>query len=73
MSDMELHQDFGELKGTVRALTDRVEKLTTQVENLTEALHQAKGARYALYMLMSTSGIVGGVLSYFGLKMTVGH
>lgn len=73
MNSLELHQDFGELKGTVKALTDRVEKLTVQVENLTIVLHQAKGARYTLYVLMSTSGLIGAALSYFGFRLTVGH
>ena len=72
-TDADLHREFGELKGTVSALTERVKDLTVKVEELTNALNQAKGAKYALFLLPAIVGGIGGILGFLGLKATIGH
>lgn len=71
-SDNDLHQDFGELKGAFVALTGHVERLTDKVDELTAVLNQARGAKYALFVVPTlVSGVVT-LLSIFGLKWA-GH
>jgi hypothetical protein len=68
----DLHRDVGELRGTVTALSAEVTKLREQVENLTAILNQGKGARWLIFLVPSTIGVMGALLGYFGVKLSVG-
>ena len=68
----ELHRAVGELEGTVTSLSQKVDKLTLQVETLTALLNQGKGARWLLLLLPPTIGVIGALLGYFGVKLTIG-
>jgi len=68
----DLHRDVGELRGTVTALSAEVTKLREQVENLTAILNQGKGAKWLILLIPSTIGVLGGLLGYFGVKLSVG-
>jgi hypothetical protein len=68
----ELHRAVGELEGTVKSLEGKVEKLTTQVEALTAILNQGKGAKWLVLLIPSTIGVMGALLGYFGIKLSVG-
>ena len=73
MSDGDLRQDFGELKGKFTSLEDAVEKLTGNVEELTAVLNQARGARYVIFTIPAIVGAIASVLAFFGLRATIGH
>ncbi len=73
MTDVsDLHKDVGELRGTVSALSAEVTKLREQVENLTAILNQGKGAKWLVLLIPSTIGVMGALLGYFGVKLSVG-
>jgi|688.fasta_scaffold12513_7 hypothetical protein len=73
MTDVsDLHKDVGELRGTVSALSAEVTKLREQVENLTAVLNQGKGAKWLVLLIPSTIGVMGALLGYFGVKLSVG-
>ena len=74
MSDVsDLHKDVGELRGTVSALSAEVTKLREQVENLNAVLNQGKGARWLMLLIPSTIGVMGAMLGYFGVKLSIGQ
>ena len=68
----DLHRDVGELRGTVTALAAEVTKLREQVEALTAILNQGKGAKWLVLLIPSSIGILGAMLGYFGIRLTVG-
>lgn len=70
MNDTELHQDFGELKGTVSALSAEVNYLRIEVRELTAVLNQARGAKFAIFALPALVSALVAVLSFIGLKLT---
>lgn len=70
MADSELHQDFGELKGTVAALSIEVTNLRVEVRELTAVLNQARGAKFAIFALPALVSALVAVLSFIGLKLT---
>ena len=69
----ELHREVGELKGTVTALHNEVERLREQVEMLTALLNQGKGAKWLIFVMPAVIGVLGALLGYFGVKITLGH
>ena len=71
--DLDLHREFFELKGKFESLSSSVDKLTKQVEILTAALNQNKGAYMAVLAVPAIIGGIFGVLGYFGIKMSVGN
>ncbi len=72
MSDAsELHRAVGELEGTVKSLTQKVDKLTGQVEALTAILNQGIGAKWLIFILPSLVGVAGALLGYFGVKFSL--
>lgn len=74
MSELaDLHRDVGELRGTVAALMSEVSKLREQVETLNAVLNQGRGMKYFVFLLPAIIGATSGGLSYFGLRLTVGH
>lgn len=73
MSDVAaLHQEVGELKGTVTALKQEVERLRHEVQGLVAVLNQGRGARYALILGYTILTLFGGILTYFGIKVSAG-
>lgn len=78
-ADLDLHRDFGQLQGTVVALTGEVKELKSEVKELkdtvsqlTALLNQAKGAKYVMFLVPGIVGTVASVLGYFGLKALIG-
>jgi hypothetical protein len=78
-SELDLHRDFGQLQGTVASLTGEVKDLKLEVKELkdtvtelTALLNQAKGAKYAIFLVPGIVGTIASVLGYFGLKAIVG-
>jgi hypothetical protein len=69
----DLHREVGDLRGTVTALGAQVDRLTVQVEALTAILNQGRGAKYLVFLLPAVIGATVGALSYFGLKISIGH
>jgi uncharacterized membrane protein YcfT len=68
----ELHRDFGALQAEVSNLKTEVAGLRQVVAELTAVLNQAKGAKWAIFVLPAlVSGVVA-VAAYFGLKLTFG-
>jgi hypothetical protein len=65
----ELHQDVGNLQGQVQSLTAEVVRLRTEVQTLTNILHQLRGARYVIILGYSVIAAVAGLLAYFGVKI----
>jgi len=68
-----LHQDFGELKGTVAALSTEVRDLRVEVKELTAVLNQARGAKFAVFALPALVSALVAFLAVFGLKLTTGN
>ncbi|MFO0477117.1 MAG: bZIP transcription factor [Alphaproteobacteria bacterium] len=66
----ELHQDVGKLQGQVIGLTNEVSRLRTEVQTLTNVLHQLKGAKYVMLLGYSLIVAATSVLAYFGIKWT---
>jgi hypothetical protein len=69
----DLHRDFGELKGTVSALSREVTALRVEVTALTAALNQARGAKYVIFLIPGIVGAAAAFLAYFGLKASFGN
>ena len=57
----DLREDFARLDSDVRHLRPVVEKLTSSVDTLTEALNRSKGA---VWMLMFVSGAMGAMMAF---------
>ena len=71
--DGDLRQDFGELKVKFTSLEDAVEKLTDKVDKLTDVLNQARGAKYVIFTIPMVVSVIVGVLTFFGMRATIGH
>jgi hypothetical protein len=69
----ELHQDVGKLQGTVNALQAEVTKLRVEVAQLTAILNQGRGAKAAFLVGYAVLTMVGGLLAYFGIKLSAPH
>lgn len=68
----ELHQDIGALKAQMTTLTNEMSDLKDEVKSLTAVLNQARGAKWAIFVLPAlVSGVVA-VAAYLGLKLTFG-
>jgi hypothetical protein len=74
MSDAsDLHLDVGRLQGTVVALQGEVTKLRHEVAQLTAILNQGRGARAAFLVGYAMLTLIGGLLAYFGIKLSAPH
>lgn len=67
-----LHRDLGSLEAQVKSLTTAVASLEKQVSDLTAVLNQAKGAKWAIFVLPALISASVAVAAYFGLKVTLG-
>ena len=68
MSDSELHQDFGELRGTVTALSAEVRDLRVEVRELTAVLNQARGAKFAVFAIPALISAFTAVVTFIGMS-----
>jgi hypothetical protein len=67
-----MHRDFGALQAEVSNLKAEVTALREVVTDLLALLNQAKGAKWALFVVpAAVSGIIA-IAAYFGLKFTFG-
>lgn len=59
-------QEFGELKGDVKALKDRVDLNSVMIADIHEFVTKQKGAAHVLLLVCTgVSAIVGWFVSYF--------
>jgi hypothetical protein len=67
-----LHRDLGSLEAQVKSLTAAVSSLEKQVTDLTAVLNQAKGAKWAIFLVPALVSALVAVAAYFGLRLTPG-
>lgn len=72
MADAIDKQEFGKLESDVKHLSAAVEKLTDKVEELTTVLNQARGAKYVIFIVPALVSALIAVGAFFGLKVAFG-
>jgi hypothetical protein len=68
----ELNREVGELKATVAQLHRELADLAKEVKELVAILNQGKGAKYVFLIGYTLFGMLGALLAYFGIKLSVG-
>lgn len=69
----DLHHEVGKLQGTVQALKSEVTALRSEVNQLVAVLNQGKGAKAAFLVGYAVLTLAGGMLAYFGIKLSAPH
>ena len=67
-----LHRDFGSLEQQVKTLTVEVAELRKTVSELNALLNQARGAKWAIFLLPAIVASLVSVFAYAGLKIGFG-